>query len=411
MADPDKFESLFLNHLSWVKRCATWLCRHYGLDADETDDFISHVVMQLISNDYEILQRFSGQGSFNTYLTAVISQLFLHYRAELWGNWRSSAAAKRLGTVAVQLERLVYGDGHTVHSAGELLRERGITDLPDMKLQAILAELPTRTPLEDGDPLASTSLQRAIDELPPEDRLLVRLHWREGFTIAQIAHALDLEQKPLYRRTHRILENLRRNLEVSAENLEAAVEHPTDLGDGDEVEALPPEVIERLVRGGDEEPHGAVVPTPASIERRWRAPRWSGRLVAGWRAAEGTYAQRQIAKFAGGLLSSSDLAKRLHTDVDDIKQRVENREVLAVRLADGQLRFPALQLRDGNHVRPGTGEVVKAGAHVDAWVLLSILIDDVASPAEGTILEHLDNATVLADVLNRLATYGEHVAG
>lgn len=119
--------------------------------------------------------------------------------------------------------------------------------------------------------------------------------------------------------------------------------------------------------------------------------------------------KRQIAASAGGLLSSSAVAEILQISPSSVTSWLQRPELLAVPLAEGQLGFPALQFRNG-HVRPGITEVLKAGSHIDAWVLLSILIDDVEDGRGGTLLERLDEPAVLADVLNRLATYGTHGA-
>lgn len=125
----------------------------------------------------------------------------------------------------------------------------------------------------------------------------------------------------------------------------------------------------------------------------------------------GAEAKRQITELVGGLMTSSQAAKLLNISVPGVKQRVERHKLLAMPLPGGQWGFPALQFAEDGRVRPGVPEVAKAGAHVDAWALLSILVDDVPDKSGGLILERLGERAVLDDVLNRLATYGEHVAG
>lgn len=124
----------------------------------------------------------------------------------------------------------------------------------------------------------------------------------------------------------------------------------------------------------------------------------------------GAEAKNQIAELAGGLLSSSDAAAVLGISVPGVKQRMERRKLLAVPLAGGQWGFPARQFAENGHVRSGVPEVVRAGAGLDAWTVLSILVDDVPD-GSGILLEHLDDPAVLQDVIRRLETYGEHVAG
>jgi hypothetical protein len=124
----------------------------------------------------------------------------------------------------------------------------------------------------------------------------------------------------------------------------------------------------------------------------------------------GAEAKNQIAEQVGGLLSSSEAAAILGISVPGVKQRMDRHKLLAVPLAGGQWGFPALQFAEGGRVRPGVPEVAKAGAEHDPWTVLSILVDDV-SDGSGILLERLDDPAVLRDVLDRLATYGEHVAG
>jgi len=124
----------------------------------------------------------------------------------------------------------------------------------------------------------------------------------------------------------------------------------------------------------------------------------------------GAESKRLITELVGGLLTSSQAAEVLRISVAGVKQRMDRRKLLAVPLPGGQWGFPSLQFQEGGKVRQGVAEVARAGSHVDPWVVLSILVDDVVDGSGGMLLERLDEPRVLADVLNRLATYGKHVA-
>jgi hypothetical protein len=124
----------------------------------------------------------------------------------------------------------------------------------------------------------------------------------------------------------------------------------------------------------------------------------------------GAEAKSRVAALAGGLLSSSQAAAVLRISVPGVKQRLERGKLLAVPLPGGQRGFPALQFREDGHVRAGVAEVAAAGAHIDPWALLSILIDDNDGADGGTLLERLGDEAVLADVLSRVRSYGEHAA-
>lgn len=123
----------------------------------------------------------------------------------------------------------------------------------------------------------------------------------------------------------------------------------------------------------------------------------------------GAEAKRQITELVGGLLSSSQAAAVLGISVPGVKQRMDRHKLLAVPLPGGQWGFPALQFAEGGHVRPGVPEVAKAGARIDAWTVLSILVDD-APDGSGVLLERLDDPAVLRDALQRLESYGEQLA-
>lgn len=241
MPDRNELEVLLTNNLGWVERVAAQVCRRHGLDPDESDEFAGWARMRLVEDDYAVLRKFRGESAITTYLTVVVTMLFRDYRVSRWGRWRPSAAARRLGDVAVRLETLVYRDGYRLDQAGEMLRAAGHTDLADRDLLRLLSQLPARgqpRPTQVGDaPLesqparstadegilaheaqderdaAETALRHALDGLPPEDRVIVHMRVWEGTSVADISRALNLEQKPLYRRLDRIFAQLRKQLE------------------------------------------------------------------------------------------------------------------------------------------------------------------------------------------------------
>lgn len=124
----------------------------------------------------------------------------------------------------------------------------------------------------------------------------------------------------------------------------------------------------------------------------------------------GAEAKSEIVKRSGGLLTPLQAARVLRISVPGVKQRVERRKLLSVSLPGGQRGFPARQFEPDGRVREGIPEVAAAGAGIDGWVLLSILVDPPADGTGGTLLERLDDHAVRADVLGRIATYGEHGA-
>lgn len=243
MDDLQQFEQLLTQNLVSIDAQARRLCRAFRMSGDEIDDFVGFVHLRLVADEYAILRKFRGESKLTTFLNVVIAQLFHDHHVSRNGRWRPSAAASRLGALAVRLETLIYRDGCSLAQAGAILRSSGETDLPDKELWDIAAQLRPRTaprPTDAGaDPLDSlpaneeadahvtgaedaarrsetlAALNAALAALAPEDRTLVFAARAEDVSIAEIARGMGLVQKPLYRRVERILATLRASLEAA----------------------------------------------------------------------------------------------------------------------------------------------------------------------------------------------------
>jgi len=242
MLDREAAEALFLEHLDWVDKAASMACSSHGVWGADAEDFIACVRMKLVENDYAVVRRFLGHSELKTYLASVVVRHFVNFNRAERGRWRPSAAAERLGPPAVDLEALVRRDGYTLQQAGETLRTAGRTTLSDAGLARLLDQLPERPPLRPvvGEPATGLDgalgawradervieaetdgrraevldvLETAMEQLEPEEQLIVKLHFAEGHTLANVARALRLEQKPLYRRVERLRIRLRALLE------------------------------------------------------------------------------------------------------------------------------------------------------------------------------------------------------
>lgn len=256
MPDPLNAEAVFLEHLAWIDKAAAKACRRHGLWGADAEDFASWAKMKIMENDYAVLRKFRGESDWKTFLATVVVHHFHAYSRERRGRWRPSAAAQRLGPPARELETLVRRDGYTVAQAGEKLRTSGITDYSDGELARLLASLPERDPLRPvqvaaepvlesarapsrsdtrvaaseaeawrGDLMAA--LERAMGRMEPADRMIVRMHFGDGHKLADVARALGIEQKPLYRRIHKLRDELREHLEregISARDVRAMLD-------------------------------------------------------------------------------------------------------------------------------------------------------------------------------------------
>lgn len=230
-------EQLYLGSLKLIEEVIRYAFRGSFLRAEEAPDFSQWVHMKLIEGDYGTFRKFKGNCTLRTYLTTVIVNLARDYRISLWGKRRPSAAAERLGPVAVRLEELLRA-GFPFEQACEILRTNEKVTETVEELEAIRVQLPLWIPRKEvgEEPLLHlpdselppdeqfeerekaqkrrrtiAALYRACQTLPKEDRLFLKL--LEDFSIAEIARLQKVDQKPLYRRHGKILKALRKALE------------------------------------------------------------------------------------------------------------------------------------------------------------------------------------------------------
>lgn len=233
-------DQLFLAHLAHIERAASYCARKAGFSKEEVEDFVSHVKLRLIEDDYTIIRKFQGKSELKTYLTVVIQRLFLDYLDHEKGKWRPSAEAKRLGDLAVRLEKLLHRDRCSLDMAYEILRTNDRLTITRQELADLAAKLPRRRPRpqKEGE---ETLGNQASPELDPEEEALAReraarrqevlrilkevlagypdedvllIKMSTTHKVSDIARILRLEQKPLYRRLEKILKGLREDLEA-----------------------------------------------------------------------------------------------------------------------------------------------------------------------------------------------------
>jgi DNA-directed RNA polymerase specialized sigma subunit len=161
------------------------------------------------------------------------------FQNHLWGKWRPSAEAERMGPTAVLLERLLVRDGYSFDEAVQILQVNCKVEMSWRELERMAARLPSRSrrgeegeeslrelpaPDEGADSRlleeeraaahrkALEVLAEARKTLPEEDQLILKMQGG-GFKVADIARTLRLDQKQLYRRIQKIHKDLRQELE------------------------------------------------------------------------------------------------------------------------------------------------------------------------------------------------------
>lgn len=233
------FDELFLANLPHIEKVVAQTCRRCRFRKEEAEDFSSLVMIKLMENDYAVLRKFQGECDLTAYLTVCIKRMMLDHQNHLWGKWRSSTEASRLGKVVVRLENLLRRDGFSFREAVAILQINDKVELSEQQLDDLAARLPPKTPPRrmEGDAgllnlpaqdksgegvlqrervalrsRALEALQAALQSLSEKDRLIFKMK-ADRLTVPQISRTLGLGLKHVYRRIEKVQKRLRRKLE------------------------------------------------------------------------------------------------------------------------------------------------------------------------------------------------------
>jgi RNA polymerase sigma factor for flagellar operon FliA len=234
---PIDAEDLFLTNLCLIDRAIGYVCRRNRLDRDEGEEFGAFVKFKLIEGNYAIIRKFEGRSTLSTYLTTVVQRMFFQYRVQMWGKWRPSAEARRIGDKGITLERLLTRDGFTFSEAVSILTS-GNDGFTVAEIEAIHLRLPIRQPrpmlvpaIENADSgpaveqqlfsgeradlarRAAAAVDRAMESMPAEDQIILRMRFWNGRKVPEIGRALHRDEKKLYKRIDKLLAQLKVALE------------------------------------------------------------------------------------------------------------------------------------------------------------------------------------------------------
>lgn len=218
----------------WIVEVATAVGSRQRLPPEDVEDFVSWVVLRMMARDHALLRACRAPDRPWPYLRAVIHNLLKDYRNHIWGKWRPSAGARRHGPVAVHLERLIHRDGLSVREAIEMLRRNFGCLMNTQELHLLAACLPRwprrqMVPLDpdllSGDERTDRRLRNrelrtkraatrqvlgaALAQLDDEELAILRLHYREGRTLARIARELRIDQRSIYTKRDSCLQRIR----------------------------------------------------------------------------------------------------------------------------------------------------------------------------------------------------------
>jgi RNA polymerase sigma factor for flagellar operon FliA len=242
-------EKLYSDSFPLIEEIVAFVCRKSRFSSADAEDFHQEIHVKLLEDNYRVLREFSGP-SLKSFLKVVILRAGQDFRNGLWGKYRDSTEAKRLGNAALQLERLLVRDKLPYEEAREILRTNEKIELSDEEFDLIRVRLPPKfrrqlLPVEHLFTLPSAAptpedaaraksaqakqaeilakLEDRMSGLPSQQQLLLKLLFEQGLTIAEVARAQKVPQKPLYGERDRALRWLKDRLEedgISRRDLE-----------------------------------------------------------------------------------------------------------------------------------------------------------------------------------------------
>jgi RNA polymerase sigma factor (sigma-70 family) len=262
----------------------------YNPNQDARMDAYLYVLEQLAADDMRRIRRY-GQGSverpcqFSTWLKLVVRNLYFDWFRHRHGRKSVPKEIQKLDERAQRIFKLVYWESYTPREAFEILRTSDSAVNYEAFLEA-LSEIDTRLTginrakihrdflravgpmsldldMEAGPPVEAQAavesikpdqetaaaeereaLWRLLEELEPEERLIVRLRFYEGMTAKQIAAVLpSLEPMEIYRRIDKICNKLAKSaraLGVDAVLLASEGDEIADSGLPDALDATEP---------------------------------------------------------------------------------------------------------------------------------------------------------------------------
>jgi RNA polymerase sigma factor (sigma-70 family) len=232
-------------HLGLVEKAIKFTVRRHRLQGDEAEEFAAVVRLRLIEDDYAILRKFKGRSSMQTFLFVVIQRMFQDWLIARHGRWRASAEARRLGPIAMRLEKLMGYDRLSFAEAANVLRldarlnptERELEDLATrldihhrrrflgeqgLEQAAAPASAPdTAIIAREQASHALSALNQTLAGLVEDELSLIRLRFVDQLSLADIARRRRIDAKALYRQFERLLDRLRAALQAAGISFES----------------------------------------------------------------------------------------------------------------------------------------------------------------------------------------------
>ena len=236
--DPEAAWDLFIER---YRRLIFGAIRRYTSEPDDVMDVFARVCEALRENDFGRLRRCAAKADpsrpLSTWLVAVVHNLTIDWFRHRDGRPRLSTIAATLPRLQQRIFEYVFLEQRSHVEAYELLRSRDGATLSFSeflkelsatyaaatagrrgRVSAELAIPPPQSPDPPGDPAVVTEQQgllaRALEALPPDDRLAVQLYVVDEMPAEQVARALGYPNaKTVYNHVYRAVAAIRASLE------------------------------------------------------------------------------------------------------------------------------------------------------------------------------------------------------
>lgn len=169
------------------------------------------------------------------------------------------------------------------------------------------------------------------------------------------------------------------------------------------VDTLPDDVVADALAAASPLESAALVLGGAAAPELGQATPWTRALL------RGAGLKAEIARAAGGLLRTGEVAELLGISPQAVQQRRTRGTLLALPTAQGDWGYPALQFDEIQGVRAGVQAVLAANPGMDPWERLAILTEGAEGGAE-TLLERLDDPDTTRRACRLIESFGTHEA-
>jgi len=195
--DPAHRDAAWSDLVARHSRLLLAVARSFGGDRDEAMDRYAYILEKLCEGDYHRLRVFQAEGraTFSTWLTVAARRLCLDHHRSRYGRSRPTQDADKTAALRTVRRRL----------ADSLGAELDVDLLPDAREAAADNEMIRRE--------RNTRLAAELENLAPQDRVLLALRFEDDLSASKIAGLIGMPTPfHVHRRLRTVLARLRTGL-------------------------------------------------------------------------------------------------------------------------------------------------------------------------------------------------------